>query len=736
LAEEHNVPLALTPLIGRARELRGIGDTLRKARLVTVTGPGGVGKTRLAIEFARSQIGRRPDGVWFVDLALGAESPDVAAEMARMVDVRSPSGTTPTAALRAYLAERDVLLVLDNCEHVADACAELARALLTSCPKARIVATSRESLGVGGETVWRLEPLGPDDARRLFVERARQRQPDFIPTPEADSTIAGLCDRLDRLPLAIEIAAARVSVMSPEEILAGFETRLGLLDSHARLAPPRHRTVRAAVEWSYELLDPAEREALRSLSVFVGSFDADAAESVAAGLSFDLLARLVDKSLVAVAQGERKTTRYRLLETVREYAYGLLGDAGEVDAVRDRHLDHYSKLAEQGSDGWPSPNAERLVAELDEDYENIRAALEWAASRDPCAARSSLFAARDLFILLGQSDGRRLADLLLERCLTLDRSRIESQITAGLLAMLTVDIEAARARLRAARELAAELDEPSLEGWAALFHGLTDTLGGELEQGRAHLEEARALHQRHGVRIGEAGATAALGLAAAMTGDTDRGMELLETALGIQLAEGYHWGLGQAHVYLAMVTASNGAAPERVTRHSKDAVASLRRYRDSSLLPVALTAQASTLVRSDPERALMVAAAASAIRMRIGGGYAPVFRAFAERVAAEAEAAVGPDAPGISSHRSRLGVDDAIALAFGTPRTRAAGPGGLSARELEIASLVAQGMSNKAIASRLQLSVRTVESHVRHALTKLALENRTQLATWARERTQ
>jgi hypothetical protein len=210
--------------------------------------------------------------------------------------------------------------------------------------------------------------------------------------------------------------------------------------------------------------------------VFVGSFDADAAESVA-GLAFDLLARLVDKSLVAAAHGERKATRYRLLETVREYAYGLLVDAGEVDAVRDRHLDHFAKLAEAGSDGWPSPDAERLVAELDEDYENIRAALEWAAATEPCAARSSLFAARDLFILLGQSDGRQLVDLLLERCPARDRSRIESQITSGILAMLTVDIEAARATLSAARELATELGEPSLKGWAAFFHGLTDTLG-------------------------------------------------------------------------------------------------------------------------------------------------------------------------------------------------------------------------------------------------------------------
>ena len=226
----------------------------------------------------------------------------MASETARTLDVRAGRETTPTDALRAYVADRDLMLVLDNCEHVIDACAELASALLTSCPKARIVATSRQSLGVSGETVWKLEPLGAEEARRLFVERARQRRPEFIPTSDEDSTIAALCDRLDRLPLAIELAAARVNVLSTREILSGLETRLGILKGGERLSPPRHRTVRAAVAWSYELLDLSEREAIRSLAVFVGGFDVDAGESVAPGFSFDLLARLVDKSLIAVAE--------------------------------------------------------------------------------------------------------------------------------------------------------------------------------------------------------------------------------------------------------------------------------------------------------------------------------------------------------------------------------------------------------------------------------------------------
>jgi len=249
-AAEHNVPQPLSSLVGRTRELEALNETLRRTRLVTLTGPGGVGKTRLALTVAGSQIARRGDGVWLVDLAAGGESPDVAAETARALDVRGPRGTAPTESLRRYLSARDVLIVLDNCEHVVGASAELVAALLSSCARVRILATSRESLGVSGETVWRLEPLGPEDAHRLFVERARQRRPDFMPSYEDDATIAELCGRLDRLPLAIELAAARITIMSPAEVLSNLETRLGALTGGrpVRAAPPPDGAQRGPVE--------------------------------------------------------------------------------------------------------------------------------------------------------------------------------------------------------------------------------------------------------------------------------------------------------------------------------------------------------------------------------------------------------------------------------------------------------------------------------------------------------
>ncbi len=539
--------------------------------------------------------------------------------------------------------------------------------------------------------------------------------------------------RLDRLPLAIELAAARVSVMSPAEILAGL-TRIGGLGGGGRLSPAHHRTVRAAVEWSHQLLDAAEQQAFRGLAVFVGGFDAAAAESVAPELSFDVLARLVDKSLVAVMQSARGRTRYRLLETVREYAYELLVETGELDAARDRHLRHFTALADLAREEWLTKGKQQFVNELDDDYENIRAALEWAAGSDPCFGMRLLAGTRDLFFRFGQAEGLRLAQLLLERCGVHDRHRVEAQIAAGQLATSMGDSAAARSVLAEARELNARLDEPVLQAWIQFFQGLAETLAGAVEPGREHLEASRALHHELGIRIGEARSIAVLGMTFVVADDAARAKELLEAALSIYLTEDDSWGQGQCHTFLGVIAESTARDPAIATGHYQKAVDCLRPSRDATLLPVALIGQAGVISRRDPATALKVIAAASAIRARVGGEFAPFYRARLERIRARGEAALGSEAERMWADGARRGVDDAVTLAFGKASPRPAAPAGLSAREFEVAGLVAEGLPNKAIAAHLQLSVRTIESHVRHALTKLGLDNRTQLATWTGER--
>jgi non-specific serine/threonine protein kinase len=638
-----------------------------------------------------------------------------------------------TGSVQRYVAAHDLLLVLDNCEHVLDACADLTVTLLGACRTLGVLTTSREPLGIAGETVWRLDPLPPEYAYRLFMERARERSPYLVPDAALEAVVLEICSRVDGLPLGIELAAARVSVMTPHEIIASLGAHLGELGRAPRRSPVHHRSVRAAVGWSHQLLDPVEQAAFRSLAVFVGGFDAEAARAVAPGMSLDVLARLVDKSLITVVPSGAGRTRYRLLDTVRTFASERLTEAGEVDDARTRHLQFFTAIGIPVEAGWMSARVAPLLEERAADYANVRAAAEWAAATQPCLAVRLLAETKDLFFMQGQADGSRLAELVLSRCPDRSRHRAELMIAAGHFAYLLGATASANRLMTEAAELGVELGERSVEGTAHWFLGLHQMFSGPRDRARGHLVTARAIQQETGDGLGEARTTAALGLSLWMDDKPREARELLQDALAIGRSVRDRWSQGQANLYLGILAEST----DDLTAASgffSEAVECLRPYRDSTLLPVALVGQARVMTRRDPVTALKLVAAAWAARARNGGEFAPFYRTYAERTLAGATAGVSGDADRLWTEGMRLTVDDAAALAFGRARPPATHALGISNREIDVVWLIADGLSNKEIAATLHLSVRTVESHVRHALTKTGLLNRTQLATWARDR--
>jgi predicted ATPase/DNA-binding CsgD family transcriptional regulator len=401
----NNLPGELTSFIGRRTELAQIGNALQQARLLTLTGAGGCGKTRLALQVAADALDRHPDGVWWVELARLEDPALLAATVITSIGSSEVPGRPVLDTLRAHLRARRVLVVLDNCEHLLAACAELVDALLRGCPSLTILATSRAPLGVPGEVTWRVpsmslpaephrEPitvLRQCDAVALFIDRALQVRPNFTINAANAPVIAQICHDLDGIPLAIELAAARVRMLAPEQISRALADRFRLLTGGARTVMPRHQTLQASIDWSHELLSDGERTLLRRLSVFTGGWTLDAAEEVCSGDGadrndvLDLLTGLVDKSLVTTSEHGPKV-RYGLLETVRQYAAARLAGAGELGDLRDQHLAYYLELAEAAQPqilgaGRDDPVLHNLATELP----NIRAAVESAATTDPDA---------------------------------------------------------------------------------------------------------------------------------------------------------------------------------------------------------------------------------------------------------------------------------------------------------------------------------------------------------------
>jgi non-specific serine/threonine protein kinase len=596
-----SLPLHLTSFIGREDELAVATARLRDARLVTLTGVGGVGKTRLAVRLAEELRTEFEDGVWFVELEQVVDPALLATTVAATLGLREQSARPLLEVLEGYLAERRLLLVLDNCEHLLDACAALAVRLLQSCPDVRILASSREPLGIPGEAIVSVPPLAiPEgdarlygevsgfDAVTLFTERAIAVVPDFRLREDNQAAVADICHRLDGLPLAIELAAARLRTLPVDEIARRLNDRYQLLSTRMRGVPSRHQTLWASLEWSYELCSPEERRLWERLSVFRGGFELDAAEAVCSASDLpavailDLVTELVDKSIV-LREGAGGRARYRLLETIRDFGWAKFGETGDVEVLRRRHRDWYDRFVQEADADWIGPRQADWLDRMDHDLPNLRAAFEFCL-REPAESDVGLRMVAALAHCYGLGRGRfgetrrALDQALRHDAAGRNPSRPRALYVASLLAMFQGDIAGATALADELRALADDLGDASarelatrsagslafwtgdyrratayyreslvrlrekgdIRGQAEVLIGLGNCVRREDPQlAAAYLEEVLAITKPRGETIYRSYSLWALGIAAWRNGDPQRAVSLLTQGLTLkhQIAE-------------------------------------------------------------------------------------------------------------------------------------------------------------------------------------------------------
>ena len=751
----------MTEFVGRRAELVLVRQALSSARLATLIGPGGIGKTRLAIEAASGARRAFSDGVGVAELGGLRDPALLVPEVARSLGLADKSARWAVASLSDRLASRRVLLVLDQCEHLADACAVMADALLRACPGLRIVATSRHVLGVAGEVTVVVPPMAvPADcpsavpgellcyeAVRLFADRAAAVLPGFAVDTENGATVAAVCRALDGIPLAIELAAVRMRSLSPQQVLARLDQRFQLLSGGGPADQPHHRTLQAALEWSYGLLTDAEQAMWRRVSVFAGSFDLDAAEAVCAGDGItagsvvDLVDGLVAKSILSHAAGNAKA-RYRLLDTIGEFGLQKLRAEENERPFRARHRDWYAALAARREAF--GPRRAEWITDLDTDHENLRTAIEFCVS-DPREVAAGTALACHLWRYWEThghlTEGRRIMAALLERLDETAEVRPEALWVAGFLALVQGDAAGARALLEAALAAARQAGDDQSVAYASGFLGYAMHWLGEEDQGHALAENALALHQRSGDQVGVVLAQMQIGFIYLCAGEARSAGDWFGECARTCESSGntwYHayarWGLGVA----ALLVADHSAAAGPV----RAALDSMRKLDDPMGVVLCLDALAWIAVAHDQApRALALLAAADAAWAAIPATPQPALRRHHDAALAAARDAVTEGAFAAAvAEGAAMSRAQAIAYALGEsarPKARSgtgpapAHPWRLTRREQDVAVLVARGLSNGEIAAELVISARTVETHVQHIMDKLGVGTRAQIAAWS-----
>ena len=815
----HNLPQPLTSFIGREQEIVEARRLLEATRLLTLTGTGGVGKTRLGHEVAATLLDQFHGGVWIVELAALADPALVPQAVATVLDVREEADCSLTATLAAVLRPERLLLVLDNCEHLIEACAALADTLLRACPDLRILATSRQALGIDGETTFHVPSLslsadwgwsmvaapGEDataelasrassagepiacsprsEAVRLFVERARAAVRAFTLTDRSAASVEEICQRLDGIPLAIELAAARVAVLTPEQIAARLGDRFHLLSGGSRTALPRYRTLRAMLDWSHDLLDEQERVLLRRLAVFAGGWTLEAAERVCAGDGLDpdqildLLSGLVAKSLVLTAE-HADEVRYRFLESLRAYAAEKLRDAGEEIVLRQQHRDWCVTLAERAESELRGPDPGGWLDRLERERENVRTALAWCIERDEAepGLRMAGGLARFWQIRGPYREIRAvLAELLAlpaakQASATVQAARAKALIVAGRLAMRQDDRDVADALYQEALELSQECGDQRGLARALVSIGRVARVRGDYATSRQYHAEAIPVLEALGDDFWLAHVHHDLGVSAFFQGDLATARQQYEACLALFERLGDELGIVTALEELGEVAFSQGDH-EMALALLGTTLERARGIDDKERIAMALAALAGmAAAQGRPRRALRLAAAATAITEATEQCNSPAWYAMLDRwleparrtltaeacAAAQAagrampldaaiEYALSSDEPSLDAAvadvptlveprpRPRLVVAPPPASAWTVVDRSPVATTDLTPRELEVAALVARGLTNRQIAAELVIAEGTAANHVKHILARLLLDSRAQIAVWAVE---
>ncbi|GGK79711.1 LuxR family transcriptional regulator [Sphaerisporangium melleum] len=761
----HGLPSDVTSFVGRRHEIAEVKALLAKSRLVTLTGFGGVGKTRLASRTAMEVQRAFADGVWFVDLSAMSDPGMLAPALMEVLEVEEQSNRQPIEPVAEYLADKKGLLILDNCEHLLQDCAILAELLLAGADGLRIIATSREPLRIAGERTMVVHPLPvPDsaadlspqalaevDAVRLFLERAEAVVPGFAITEANRDAVEQICRRLDGIPLAIELAAVRLRALSVHQLVDRLEDRFKMLTTGSRTATRRQQTLRALVDWSYALCTAPQRLLWARASVFHGGLDLSAAEAVCAGDGIaaedvlDLISGLVEKS-VLVREEHEGQVRYRLLDTVREYGLDRLAESGGQQEMRRRHREFYRGLARLA--GGPALGGEQalLLRRLRLDHANLRAALRSALEEgDP---EDGLRMAVDLLYHWRMSnqirEGRRWLQAGLARVTGPCETRGWALAGASWLAIMMGDVPAAVAMTDEARRLGERLRLGHLLAYVALYAGMACVHQDEIPTAVKLYEEALAAHRAAGDERGEVVTLTRLCMTYDRYGDPRRGVAAGEEAVRICDARGEGWHRSYAVMALGVVAWRQGEIT-RATALEKETLRHTSALGDRAGMGIAMEVLAwISASKGDPERAATLLGALRTLWRRAEAPlmqYGNLVR-YHEQCEARIRDCLGePAFLAALEQGARLSFDEALAYAMEerTPDGRApkaleaARASPLTRRETEIAGLVAEGLSNKAIAARLVIAQRTAEGHIEHILSKLGFHSRAQIAVWVAE---